>query len=102
MHLQQAANALRLAARGVQYAVTGLQVAGVHADEHQLADKRVRHDLESQARERFAIGGLWFPLLFWMGGVKYPGWRGVPRGRADNEFLSQQAILCVVFVSRCG
>jgi hypothetical protein len=55
MHFQEAADAFALVFRDVQHAIAGFQVAGVHANERQLADKRISHDLESQPGERFIV-----------------------------------------------
>ena len=48
VHLQQTADALRLAGARIQHRVAGLQLARVDADEDQLADERVGHDLEAE------------------------------------------------------
>ena len=42
----------------VQHPVAGLQAARVDADEDQLADERVGHDLEAQRGERLGVVGL--------------------------------------------
>ncbi len=52
VHLQQTADALRLASARVQNRVAGLQRTRVDADEDELADKRVGHDLEAQRSKR--------------------------------------------------
>ena len=58
VHLDQAADALLLAGDRVVDRVTGVQHAGVDADESQRADKLVGHDLECQGRERLAVVGV--------------------------------------------
>ena len=55
VHLQQAADALGARASADVHAVALLQMTGVHADERQLADERVGHDLEGQRRERRVV-----------------------------------------------
>ncbi len=57
MHLHQAANALLAALGDVKNRFARAQLARIHADERQLADKRVGHDLEHQRRKRLVIGG---------------------------------------------
>ena len=52
VHLEQTADALTLALRGVEHVAARADVAGVDADEAQLADERVGHDLEGQRGER--------------------------------------------------
>ncbi len=42
----------------IQHGVARLQLAGVNANEGQLADERVGHDLECQRRERLLVVGL--------------------------------------------
>ena len=37
------------------HAVARLQMSGVHADEHELSDKRIAHDLEGQCGERSVV-----------------------------------------------
>ena len=58
MHLQQTADALLLAAGGVEHRVTGVQHARVHAHEGQLADEGVGHQLECQRSELLVVVGL--------------------------------------------
>ncbi len=43
---------------GIQHSFAGFQLSGINPDKCQLADKRVGHDLESESRERFVVGGL--------------------------------------------
>ena len=52
VHLQQAADALLVALRGVEHVGAGGQRAGVDAEVGQLADVRVGHDLERESGER--------------------------------------------------
>src|SRR5215469_16215008 len=56
VHFQQASNALMLLSARVQDRFAGFQLAGVHPDEGQLSDERVRHDLERQRRKRLVVG----------------------------------------------
>ena len=58
VHLEQTANTLAASAAGVEHRVARLELAGVDADKRQLADKRVRHDLEGQRGKRLAVGRL--------------------------------------------
>ena len=58
VHLQQAADALLAAPHRGQHGVARDQHAGIHADERELADERVGHDLERQRGERLVVGGL--------------------------------------------
>ena len=48
VHLQQTAETFLLVLRGVQHGFAGNHNAGVHADEGDLTNERVRHDLEDQ------------------------------------------------------
>ncbi len=52
VHPQQAADALASLLVRVINGVSALQLAGINADEGQLADEGVGHDLEDQGRER--------------------------------------------------
>ena len=58
VHLQQPADALLLALHRVVDRVAGIQHAGVDAEEGELADERVGHDLERERRERLVVVGL--------------------------------------------
>ena len=55
MHHQQAADPLGLAVGRVQDAAAGGELAGVDAEVGELADERVRHDLEGERGERSAV-----------------------------------------------
>ena len=57
VHLQQAADALGLALGGVDHRGARGQRARVDAEERELADERVGHDLERQRRERLLVVG---------------------------------------------
>ena len=57
VHLQHAADALRLALDGVADSGPGLQHAGVDAGEGQGAHEGVVHDLEGQRGERHLVVG---------------------------------------------
>src|SRR6266567_2470071 len=100
VHFQQTANALRFAAGGVEHAVPGLQLAGVHADEYQLPDKRVGHDFESQPGERLIIG--WFALhnFFRMIRIVALRRRYVQRRRQIVHHCIQQGLHAFVLESR--
>ena len=55
VHLDEASDAFAAAFRDVKNAFAGFQLAGVDADEAQLADERVGHDLEDQRGERRVV-----------------------------------------------
>ncbi len=55
MHLDQAADPLARALGGVQEGVARLHLAGVDADERELADEGIGHDLEHEPGERGAV-----------------------------------------------
>ena len=52
VHLEDAADPLRLAVRRVQHPIARLDTARVDAEVRELADERVGHDLEDERRER--------------------------------------------------
>ena len=58
VHLQEPADALLLAAHRVVDGIARVQHAGVHADERELADVGVGHDLERETREGLVVAGL--------------------------------------------
>ncbi|ABA49010.1 hypothetical protein BURPS1710b_3780 [Burkholderia pseudomallei 1710b] len=58
VHLQNTAEALFLALGRVQQRVTRIHDARIHAEEDQLADERVGHDLERERRELLFVGSL--------------------------------------------
>ena len=58
VHQQDAAEALTLSLRGVDDGLTGVDGARIHAEEGELADVGVGHDLESQSREGSVVAGL--------------------------------------------
>ena len=55
VHLQKTADALARLLGRVENVGTGIQAAGVNAEERQLPDKRIGHDLENQSRERLFV-----------------------------------------------
>jgi hypothetical protein len=65
VHLQDAADALLAALDRVQDRIAGIQDAGVDAEKRQVADERVRRNLECQRRERLRVvrGALAFGLV---------------------------------------
>ena len=63
VHLEQTADALALALRGVEHVAARADVAGVDADEAQLADERVGHDLECKCGERLFIRRVSYYLI---------------------------------------
>ncbi len=58
VHLEELADALFLALGGIEHLGTRTDVTGVHPHEGQLAEERVRGDLERQSRERLVGTGL--------------------------------------------
>src|SRR6185295_7501378 len=58
VHLEQAPNALRASATGIQNRIPRFKLAGVDANKSQLADKRISHDLERQRGKWLVIGRL--------------------------------------------
>ncbi len=58
MHLHDAADAVFGAGGSVVDVGTGLERAGIHANEHQAAHKRVGHDLERERGQRLVRVGL--------------------------------------------
>ena len=65
----------------VEHACAGLEHAGVDAEEGELADVRVGHDLEGQRRERLVVGGLALQLVAASSGSMPRDGRHVERGR---------------------
>ena len=55
VHLEQTPDALRLLRARDQHRLARLQLARIHANEGQLADERIGHDLERQRRERLLV-----------------------------------------------
>src|SRR6185312_1963716 len=63
----------------VVYGVAGVEHAGIHAEEGERTDKRVRHDLERERRERLAVAGLamhFFLVLVQSRHCRAVDWRG--------------------------
>src|SRR5262249_11398287 len=77
VHLEQAADALGFPARGAQHAVAGLELAGINADECQLSDEWISHDLESQTRKWLFVIGFAYDFLFRMVGIGAFGGRNI-------------------------
>ncbi len=63
VHAQYAADALLLALGGVVDVAAGLECAGIHPEEGQLAHVGVRHDLEHQGGEGRVVGGFALDLV---------------------------------------
>ena len=57
VHLQDTADTLFLALRGVEHVGTSIEHTGVNAEECQLTNIGVSHDLEGQGRERLRVAG---------------------------------------------
>ena len=68
VHLEELADALLLALGGVDHLGAGVDVTGVHADEGQLAEERVRSNLEGESRERLVCVGLRVSVLLFVAG----------------------------------
>jgi hypothetical protein len=58
VHLQQTADALASLLRRVVNVRTGIELAGINAEECQLTDKRIGHDLEDERGKRLFVVGL--------------------------------------------
>ena len=65
MHLEDTAETFSCALGGVVRGLTGLDHTGVYAEEAELSDVRVGHDLERESREWFLVGGM--TNLFFLG-----------------------------------
>ena len=81
VHLEQLADALLLALGGVDHLRACFHVTGVHADEGELAEERVRSDLEGQCRERLFGGRLAGQFLLFVAGIVTDHRRDVERVR---------------------
>ena len=55
MHLENTADALLAVLRRIVDIRAGVQRAGVNAEERELSDERIRHNLERECRERCAV-----------------------------------------------
>ena len=58
VHLEDAAEALALAVRGVHHVGAGVHVTGVHAEERELTHVGVGRDLEGEGAERLSVVSL--------------------------------------------
>ena len=58
VHLQDTADTLLLALGCIQYVGTGIHGTRIYAEECQLTNERIGHDLECQSCERLVIGGV--------------------------------------------
>jgi len=63
--------------------------AGIDAEERELADERVGHDLERQRRERLVVGGLARDVLEGVGGVAIDGRFVGRRGQVVHDRVEQ-------------
>ena len=81
VHLEQLAQPLLLALGGVDDLRAGVDLARVHPDVGQLAEERVRGDLERQRRERLVGRRLADDLLVLLAGGMADGRRHVQRRR---------------------
>src|SRR4029077_2349917 len=101
VHLQQAADPLGALLGRVVDAAARRQDARIHAEERQLTDERVGHDLERQRRERRLVGRR--PLddrLFLLGRVE-AGNRGyVERRRQEVDDRVEQRLDTLVLERR--
>ena len=90
MHFQQASDTLALAGADVQHAVAALELAGIDANECQLADERVGHDLEGQGGKGLLVVGL-AGLFFVSVGIRSHDVRNVKRrGQKINHGIEQR------------
>ena len=79
VHLKDAAEALALALGGVENVGAGFTGTGVHAEERQLTDEGIRHDLEGQRRKGLFIRRGTAGLLI------RAGHRTLDRGNVDRR-----------------
>ena len=102
MHLQQTADALRLAGTRIQNRVAGLELARVDADEDELADERVGHDLEAERGERLAVVSLADDLLFHVVGVVADHGRNIERAGQIIDHRVEQRLHALVLEGRAA
>ena len=99
VHLQQTADALLLALRGVGHVGAGIELARVHAEVGELAHERIRHDLEGQSGERrLHVGG----TLVFLARVRVRALDGrhVDRGRHVVDHGIEELLHALVLVGR--
>ena len=99
VHLQQTADALLLALRGVGHVGAGIELARVHAEVGELAHERIRHDLEGQSGERrLHVGG----TLVFLARVRVRALDGrhVDRGRHVVDHGVEELLHALVLVGR--
>ena len=94
VHLEQTADTFLLTLDGVHDRVTGVQNAGVDAEEGQLADVRVGHDLERESGERSFVLGFTEGRLFVE--VETFNRRNVGRGRQELHDGVEHALHALV------
>ena len=99
VHLQQAADALGPRTSADVDAVALLQMARIHADERQLTDKRIGHDLEGQRRKRRLVVGGTLDFLAGVGIFAFDR-RNIERRRQIVDDRVQQRLHAFVLESR--
>ncbi len=95
VHLEETADALGAVALRAEHRGARLDMAGVDAEEDELADERVAHDLEHQGRERRAVVGRAGHLLLAVGLDALHG-RNVERRRQVVEDRVEQRLYALV------
>ena len=102
VHLQQAADPLRLAGARVQHGVARLQRARVRPDKDKLPDKRVGHDLEAKRRKGLAVVRPAHDLLLHMLRVMANDRRNVQRAGQVVDYRVQQRLHALVLERRAA
>ncbi len=99
MHLQDTADALFLALRRVVDVGTSVERTGVDAEERELADERIRHDLEREGRERLLIARRTMVFLTRLR-VHTSDRRDIRRRRHEVDDGIEQGLYALVAVGR--
>ncbi len=99
VHLQHAAQALVVVLGGVINRGTGVHLAGIDAEIDQLADERVRCDLEGERGERLVIGSV---AVHFLAGFRIGPLDGgdIRRGGHESDDRVQQLLHALVFIGR--
>ena len=100
VHLQQTTNTFLLVLHGVQNGFAGLKNAGVDAQEGELADIRVGHDLEGERGERSIVAG--FAGDFVVVEVKARNRRNVNRRRQQFDDAVEHTLHTLVLEGRAA
>src|SRR5438093_8175717 len=103
VHLQEAADALGALLGRVVDAAAGLQDARVHAEERELADERVGHDLERERGERRVVGRRALDeRLFLRVRIEADDGRDVQRRRQEVDDRVEQRLHALVLEGRAA